>query len=105
VNHSAIFAERYPETRSLTQREGATIRTTVTRQVGCKDFRLFMASRIIPSWIRARIDFVADEPGTLLILFMVASWLLFFPGGACGIDEASMPSPPEDHGHDEAAPH
>ena len=105
MNHSAIFAKRYPETRSLTQREGATIKTCVARLVGCTDFRLFMASRFISSWLRARVDFVADEPGTLLILFVVASWLLFFPGGACGVDEASMPTPPEDHGHLEAAPH
>lgn len=89
----------------MTQREGTTIKTAGARLVGCTDFRLSMASRLISSWLRARVDFVADEPGTLLILFVVASWLLFFPGGACGVDEASMPAPAQDDGQYEAAPH
>ena len=64
-----------------------------------------MTSNFLPRWIRDRVEFVSEEPGTLLVVLVVASWLLFFPGGACGIDEAAMPHPPEAHGSGEEEAH
>lgn len=37
------------------------------------------------NWLKKHIDLVGDEPGTLLILLMLACYLLFFPGGACSV--------------------
>jgi hypothetical protein len=52
------------------------------------------------NWLKNRIDFVGDEPGTLLILLVLACYLLFFPGGACSIqvDDGA------EHGAHEAGP-
>lgn len=36
--------------------------------------------------ISKHIEFVPEEPGTLLIMTVVAFILIFGPGGACGFD-------------------
>lgn len=41
------------------------------------------------SSLRKRIEFVADEPGTLLVLLIAAIFLLFFPGGPLSHDAAA----------------
>ena len=49
------------------------------------------------STLRKRVEFVADEPGTLLVLLIAAIFILFFPGGPLSHDAAA--------GHaDDAAP-
>lgn len=59
------------------------------------------------SWLHQRVEFVKDEPGTLLILLVLFSYLLFFPGGACSfeITEANTAHLIDHHDGDHGEPH
>ena len=43
-----------------------------------------MAERPRPSFLQ-RVEYVPEEPGTLLLLFILFAFLLFAPGGACSV--------------------
>ena len=58
-----------------------------------------MSPRSLIAQFRSRIEWVSDEPGTLLVLFILISFLVFAPGGACTISPAaSADSAPATHG-------
>lgn len=48
-----------------------------------------MSSRSLLASLRSRVEWVDDEPGTLLVLIILLSFLAFAPGGVFWISPAA----------------
>jgi hypothetical protein len=58
-----------------------------------------MSSRSLIANVRSRVEWVNDEPGTLLVLVILLSFLAFAPGGIFWISPAtSTEAAPAAHG-------